>query len=110
MLGDFTNVAHIYPFSMRNVSMKNGRLSQWNARAVLVDKDDNPTPYEPPLTFIYVGVPEDICFSLEEHVETKIVRWPIPSSASSVRAFPKTVGITRRLGVSFPYTVTGQLE
>ena len=37
----------------------NGRLSDWNARAVLVDKVENPTPLdEPRLTFSYIHVRE----------------------------------------------------
>lgn len=39
----------------------NGRLSQWNARAVVVDKVDNPTPQdEPRITFDYSRVKEDL--------------------------------------------------
>lgn len=39
----------------------NGRLSEWNARAVLVDKVENPTPAdEPRLTFDYSRVNEDL--------------------------------------------------
>ena len=39
----------------------NGRLSQWNARAVVVDKVDNPTPQdEPRVTFDYSRVNEDL--------------------------------------------------
>ena len=38
----------------------NGRLSQWNARAVMVDKSDNPKPSdEPRMTFDYSRVHED---------------------------------------------------
>lgn len=38
-----------------------GRLSQWNARAVLVDKVENPTPQdEPRLTFDYSRVVEEL--------------------------------------------------
>ena len=43
----------------------NGRLSQWNARAVMVDKSDNPKPEdEPRMTFDYSRVTEDLpgCF------------------------------------------------
>lgn len=37
----------------------NGRLSQWNARAVMVDKTENPTPSdEPRMTFDYSRVTE----------------------------------------------------
>ncbi len=39
----------------------NGRLSEWNARAVLVDKVEDPTPTdEPRLTFDYSRVNEDL--------------------------------------------------
>ena len=39
----------------------NGRLSQWNARAVVVDKVENPTPQdEPRITFDYSRVKEDL--------------------------------------------------
>ena len=39
----------------------NGRLSQWNARAVMVDKSENPKPTdEPRMTFDYSRVCEDL--------------------------------------------------
>ena len=39
----------------------NGRLSQWNARAVIVDKVENPTPEdEPRVTFDYSRVHEEL--------------------------------------------------
>ena len=39
----------------------NGRLSRWNARAVVVDKVENPTPQdEPRVTFDYSRVPEEL--------------------------------------------------
>lgn len=39
----------------------NGRLSRWNARAVVVDKVENPTPQdEPRVTFDYSRVSEDL--------------------------------------------------
>lgn len=39
----------------------NGRLLQWNARAVMVDKSENPKPSdEPRMTFDYSRVCEDL--------------------------------------------------
>jgi len=46
----------------------NGRLSQWNARAVIVDKVEDPTPEdEPRVTFDYSRVEEDLPGSHLEH-------------------------------------------
>ena len=39
----------------------NGRLSQWNARAVIIDKKEDPTPKdEPRMTFDYLRVHKDL--------------------------------------------------
>lgn len=43
----------------------NGKLSDWNAQAAIVDKTDNPSPRdEPRITFNYQNVKENIpgCF------------------------------------------------
>ena len=45
----------------------NGRLSQWNARAVMVDKSENPKPSDDPLMmFDYSRVHEDLPGSFME--------------------------------------------
>ena len=50
----------------------NGRLSEWNARAVMVDKSENPLPSdEPRMTFDYSRAYKDLpgtCMELSSRV------------------------------------------